>query len=529
MKQKFRLSFTEYQLNKPTCFKIGSFYRSFTLMLFFLFLSISSYSISYQTINFDFVDNLAKELSKAKYSAEAYKLPAEAASLTRAQYDQIKFQKDKQLWNSKEMLFQLNLYPLGSVFSHPVQINEFKNNYLENFRYSPDLYDFGNIKKQMEGISGYAGFKLLCQLTKKNEYIPFVDFLGGSSLKALGRNNFPGSYTEGVSINPSIPDVTKEYAYFKDCWIGKPDPKATSVIVYALLDSPSVTGAYEFQITPEEITTIKVKSVIYVRNSVTLLGLSPIISSFYLGENSRNILKFNHPEVHSSDGLIISTSDTQTWKPLVNPQQEQITLFPVNKIKYFGLLQRDRNYGNYLSPNNPYQLEPNVWVTPNSDWGAGTVYLIESPTPIGTFDGNIKVLWVPSSEIKPGIPYKFDYTINWSMKQPEQKVATVTSTYLETNPQNKNQTSFIIYFSSPELDKMDDVTNIKAVTTISPNAKFVGDPQILKDPFNKQWRVILTVEAAGKPVPVLPLFELSCKLIEKKKTISETWSYRWRP
>ena len=537
MKEKLCLFFTENKLNsrknihfnKPDYSQISSFLKSLICLILFLFLSIPAYSISHKTINLDFVNNLAKNLAKGKYSPEDYKLPVKAAALTRTQYNQIKFQKDKQLWDAKDMIFRLNLYPLGAVYSFPVKINEFKNNYLQDFRYSPELYDFGSIKKAMNNISAYAGFKLLCQLNKKNDYVPFADFLGGSTLKALGRKNFPGAYTEGISINPNIPEVKSEYAYFKEFWIGQPEPKASTVTVYALLDSPSVTGAYEFQLTPEAVTTIKVKSIIYLRNSVKLLGLSPILSSFYYGENSKNIFKYNHPEVHSSDGLIISTAETQTWQPLVNPDKERITLFPVKNIKYFGLLQRDRNYSNYLNPGTPYQLEPNVWVTPNNHWGSGTVYLIESPIKTEIFDSNIKVIWIPDTGIKPGTPYKFDYTINWSMNQPEQKLGAVQSTSLKTNPLNDKQTNFIIYFSGTKLDKMDAVANIKAATTISSNAIIVGDPQIFKDPYNNQWCVVLTVEQAKKSVPLLPLYNLTCKLTEKNKTLTETWSYRWRP
>ena len=157
------------------------------------------------------------------------------------------------------------------------------------------------------------------------------------------------------------------------------------------------------------------------------------------------------------------------------------------------------------------------------------MYLIETPSIAEGFNSNIRVLWIPDTKLKPGEPYRFDYTMHWSMEQPKYKVGIVTSTYLSAKPNNKNkQVSFTIYFDSHELQKLNYAAKVKAITTISSNARFLGEPQVIKDPYNKQWRVVLEVEPDLKPTS-LPLVELSCRLLVNNKVVTETWSYRWRP
>jgi len=493
-----------------------------------LFPCFQNFGVSYQTINFESVSDIAKELANSKYAAPAYNLSKTSSSVTTEQYAQIKYLPDGILWDKKNILFRLGLFPMGSKYTIPVELNEFKGSYMETIRFSSEFYDYGNIKKKMQGISSYAGIKLLYELNLPHSYMDFIQFLENDFFQAIGRNNDFGVSAAGVSINEKVPDVEQETPYFKTLWIGKPNPKATSVSVFGLLDSPSVTGVYEFIIKPGAITDIKVRSKLYFREKVLLLGLSPMISFFLYGEYSNSRIETYNPEVHSSDGLIIADDkDNTSWHPLVNPKQDRFSIYPVNRIKYFGLLQRDRNYSNYLDPVNPYQLKANLWVTPDNDWGKGSVYLIEASVSDKTTKNNIKTFWVPEIETGPGKSYDFNYTLHWSMKPPEQKLGEVFYTFIQKNPQNPKLTDFIIYFDGDGLQKIDSVVKIKVDATISSNAKYIGTPQIMKDQYNHKWRVILTVEPESTPIP--PIIDLNCKLSLNNKVITETWGFRWNP
>src|SRR3546814_4912627 len=85
------------------------------------------------------------------------------------------------------------------------------------------------------------------------------------------------------------------------------------VTVYALLDGPSVTGAYRFvnrQGTDE--MTQDISAVIHLRDAVERLGIAPQTSMFWYGEGNLNpkrdwTKKDWRPEIHDSDGLAIRT------------------------------------------------------------------------------------------------------------------------------------------------------------------------------------------------------------------------------
>ena len=58
------------------------------------------------------------------------------------------------------------------------------------------------------------------------------------------------------------------------------------MVIYALLDSPSVTGAYRYLVRPGEQTAIVVDSQIFPRREVQKIGIAPLTSMFFHGENT---------------------------------------------------------------------------------------------------------------------------------------------------------------------------------------------------------------------------------------------------
>jgi len=77
--------------------------------------------------------------------------------------------------------------------------------------------------------------------------------------------------------------------------------------VYARLDSQSVTGAYRFDITPGTETVIEVQTTLFARADVKRLGIAPLTSMFFAGENQTRAIDDHRPEVHDSDGLLMHT------------------------------------------------------------------------------------------------------------------------------------------------------------------------------------------------------------------------------
>ena len=134
--------------------------------------------------------------------------------------------------------------------------------------------------------------------------------------------------------------------------------------LYALLEGPSVTGAYEFLITPGVATVFEVRAELRFRQAPELPGIAPLSSMFWYGENTPRPAGEARPEVHDSDGLLVQArGGERLWRPLRNPGAPAATDFPGQPVA-FGLLQRDRNLADYEDLEARYDLRPSAWIEP---------------------------------------------------------------------------------------------------------------------------------------------------------------------
>jgi glucans biosynthesis protein len=200
--------------------------------------------------------------------------------------------------------------------------------------------------------------------------------------------------------------------------------------MFALLDSPRVAGAYRFAIQPGAQTRVYVEARLFPREPIAKLGIAPLTSMFFHGENSNVERRDYRPEVHDSDGLLVSFGDTGEWlwRPIDNPRRLHVSSMRTNKLAGFGLMQRDRNFDHYQDVGTRAELRPSAWIVPRSEWGPGRVELVEIPTPNESND-NIVAYWVPDKMPAPGEKMAFAYDLFWHGKEPERSPnATVLST-----------------------------------------------------------------------------------------------------
>ncbi len=129
-----------------------------------------------------------------------------------------------------------------------------------------------------------------------------------------------GLSARALAIDTAVP-AGEEFPFFKEFWLQRPAPKARQLVVYALIDSPSASGAYRFVVRPGEATVIEVTATVFLRKPVAKLGIAPLTSMFFYGENTNQRPADDfRPEVHDSDGLLIATAaDEWIWRPLENP------------------------------------------------------------------------------------------------------------------------------------------------------------------------------------------------------------------
>lgn len=502
--------------------KISSLLFFLTIITVFNGCKTATASSSRQEINLEYVQKQAALLAKKNYTE-----PAKIKNdLTASDYSQITFNSSKALWLSESLPFRLELFHLGYTYDTPTNINEFKGLYSQDIRFTNDLFNFGTLNEntidKAKDIKGYAGLKILSQLNRPNQFDELISFLGNEKFRALGRYNIYGLYATPLVTRGT--DNNINMAHYTEFWIGKPEPKANSLTIYAVADSPEAAAAFQYEIYPGDDTNVKVKSTIYPRTDALSVGIAPISTLYFFGKNTRSNYNSCYSQFHYSDGLIISSENNTFYQPLENYTQPVINELKVTNIKYFGLTQRDRNYDHYHTPSIALHLMPSLWITPDNNWHKGKVVLAETPAN-NTNTLNIHAFWVPEEKLHQGKAYSYNYTMHWATSEPDIELGYISSTKVGMDG---NDICFSIKFTSNVLKKIPAVANITANITVSANSKIISS-QIQKDPFDNQWITLITVSKPAKTNNKQTPISLSCTLMRENKPITETWMYKWTP
>src|SRR5208282_3298212 len=156
-----------------------------------------------------------------------------------------------------------------------------------------------------------------------------------------------------------------EFPIFRSYWLVKPVPGASTVTVFALLDSVSVSGAYKFVISAGYNTIMDVDCTLFPRTAMPYAGIAPLTSMFYFAPSSSFRTDDARLSVHDSDGLsILNAKGEHIWRPLINPERVQYSAFADSDTKGFGLLQRERSASRYQDIDARYETRPSLWVEP---------------------------------------------------------------------------------------------------------------------------------------------------------------------
>src|SRR5437867_4003588 len=339
--------------------------------------------------------------------------------------------------------------------------------------------------------------------------------------RAVGRDEGFGRSARGLVID-TAESWGEDFPYFKDFWRVSPAPRADRLTVYALLDSPSLTGAYRFVIRPGEQTAVEVECRLFLRKEVRKLGIAPLTSMFFHGENTNRAFDDFRPEVHDSDGLLLSfASDEWLWRPLDNRRTLNVSHLRMEKPRGFGLLQRDRDFEHYQDLETHPERRASAWVEASGDWGAGSVELVEIPTPSDTND-NVVAYWVPQKAPKPGEPAAFSYTLYWYGDDPARPPGGRAVATRRDGGTAKDAQRFVIDFAGKKLAAIPADRVLHGVVTVAGGVEAgeLLEEHVVKNPFTGGWR--LTFQA--RPKRREPL-ELRGFLEQGGDTLTETWSY----
>ncbi|MBK1883839.1 glucan biosynthesis protein [Luteolibacter pohnpeiensis] len=491
-----------------------------------------------EEINFESIESRALDLSNKPYVApDKNSLPDWMNKLTYDQYRDIRFNPDQALWAAEKLPFRAHFFHPGYLFREPVMLNEFTDTHTQRIRLSEAFFNYGPLIKNhgdLPSDGGFAGWRLHAPLNSKDYYDEVAVFQGASYWRALGRGQRYGISARGIAVNTGADGVTEEFPSFREFWLKKPEPNDTTATFYALLDGPSYSGAYSFRVDPGDDTVVNVKAVLFARHEVKRLGIAPMSSMFWFGENSRRRFDDFRPEVHDSDGLSIRMSTGERlWRPITNDSGNlEFSFFKMDKCEGFGLLQRDRNFHSYEDGEAAYNLRPSLWIEPTSDWGPGSVMLMEIPT-TNELSDNTVAMWQPDKTPKAGDRIEFSYKQHWTMAaDPSQAGGRVIATRTGVHEWQPEQRTMIVEFAGGALEMPDEKPPTAEVQALGDNADKIKIQGVTVQPLPEgHWRAAFQIAPAdenGKLSDIGPV-ELRCALKRGDAFLTETWAYRIKP
>ncbi len=353
------------------------------------------------SFSFDEVIALARARAESPFVPEQKRLPAQLAGIDYDAWRDIRFKPDAALLDGA---FRMHMFHPGFLFKHPVDISIVRDGQAEPVAYDPRLFDTGRnvFSPPLPAELGFAGFRLHYPLNRPGVMDEVIVFLGASYFRVLSRDQRYGVSARGIAIGSG--QEGEEFPGFTDYWVEDSPPGAGSITIHAILDGPSVAGAYRFVLWPGAQTGLDVEAHLFPRRRIERLGIAPMTSMFFVSENDRRYLTEFRPEVHDSDGLLLHNGSGEwLWRPLRNPADVRISSFFDKVPRGFGLMQRERDFGRYEDLEARYDLRPSYWIEPQGDWGEGRVELVELPGRDETED-NIVAFWVGKDPVEPGEP-----------------------------------------------------------------------------------------------------------------------------
>src|SRR5664279_1780151 len=275
---------------------------------------------------FEDIGARASSLAAVPYKAPAINLPPQLRDLDYDAYRDIRFKPEKALWRAEKLPFELMFFHQGRAVPEPVRINVIEPSGEHRVAFDPALFDYGKNKldpQMLRGL-GFNGFRVHSALNKPGYKDEVVVFQGASYFRALGKGQSYGLSARGLAVDTAAA-AGEEFPRFVEFWIERPRAGATSLTIYALLDSRRVAGAYRFVLTPGPETVMQVTARLYLREKIDKLGIAPLTSMYAFGENQPGRDDYR-PEVHDSDGLSIQLGNGEwIWRPLVNPRRLLVT------------------------------------------------------------------------------------------------------------------------------------------------------------------------------------------------------------
>lgn len=475
----------------------------------------------------DVVDR-AKALAQRPFDAESAKIPDELSKLTYDSYREIRFRRERAFWREGGSDFRLLPFHLGFLHNKPVQVHVINYGNAIPIPFTTSLFEYGKVPvpKALSPALGFAGFAVTTNLNDPKVQDEVISFLGASYFRLIGRGHRYGLSARSLALDVGGKEP-EEFPFMRALWVEEPSRDTTALVIYALLDSPSVAGAYRYVVSPGQDTYVDVTATIIPRREIERIGIAPLTSMFQAGEGDLSQRTDFRPEIHDSDGLMMqSGSGEWIWRPLRNPKALRISSFGDKNPRGFGLMQRDRDFGSYQDLEARYDARPGYWVEPQGEWGEGRVDLIEIPTANETFD-NIVACWTPKAPLPSGKATEFNYRISaisttWHLHPYAQAQQSFNGSDIEDGVVDGHGTKrFIVDFAGGDLAYYHSEPERLELVATTTSGTISSKILTFHPPLNGVRAIVDATLPDGQSA------ELRLFLRTRNRTLSETWTATW--
>ncbi|MEM0912295.1 MAG: glucan biosynthesis protein [Pseudomonadota bacterium] len=465
----------------------------------------------------EWLERYAKSLSARPFEPKELPPDNPLNQLDYDDYKKIQFERGATIWSREPRNFRVNPLHPGFLFKVPVKLNLVVGGISRRILYTTDIFNYDAEQQALKetDAGGYSGFSVTNRINRENKWDEFLVFQGGSYFRAVGQTNWYGLSARGLAVNTAKP-TGEEFPVFSEFWIERPDEGAEKLVIHALMESQSVTGAFSFTVTPGEHTVVAVDSILFPRTTIDAFGIAPLTSMFLFSPMDASRFDDFRPRVHDSDGLlIVKQNGERVWRPLANPIRLEVSAFSDINPGGFGLMQRSREFEQYQDIKAHYQYRPSAWIEPVSNFGEGHIELIEIPTDIEIHD-NIVAFWQPKRPLEPGFGYEFDYKMHWGSLAPiDRKPGRIVSSASGRTLNSETERDFVIDFEA------DDIPDNLTIDASSSTGQITGAIQKII-PQNGRLRLVVKFEPGAEDVS-----ELRVSLFNENQPWGETWLYRW--
>ena len=459
----------------------------------------------------------AKRLAAAPYTPQHNRLPAGLDKLSPEQYRSIRFNPDAGIWREEQLPFRIELLRASYAMQTVVTVSTVENGEAHDIVATPAMFEMGSaLPAQLGKVSlPLSGFRIRSRINSNKIWDEFLVFQGASYFRAVAKNLLYGLSARGLAINTAEPSG-EEFPLFTHFWIERPGAHASSIVIYALLESASTTGAYRFTVQPGVETLTDVDLTLFPRTEMRVAGIAPLTSMFLFDETNRGRLDDYRPEVHDSDGLQISAaSGEQIFRPLANPIKLQVSSFTTQQPKGFGLVQRSRQQDDFQDFDAQYERRPSAWIEPQGDWGPGAVELVEIPSGRESND-NIVTFWRPVQPLAAGHPAHYAYRIIWCAEPPLPKSLGKTVASRSGASLDGKRRVFLLDFVGAG-EKVDGLR-----LDLSASAGRVSSATLMSNSALHGLRASFEIDPRDAE-----LIELRLRIMRGDRPVTETWLYRW--